>query len=56
MVDDASFGEWQPETEVELPRPLSGPEAVQAHYDLSAAYLELRYGAIDHAGRARKID
>lgn len=56
MVDGASFGEWRGEAPVELGQQASRPKAVQAHYDLSAAYLELRYGAIDHADRARTID
>jgi len=55
-MDIASNYEWRAETEVELARQSTHPKAVQAHYDLSAAYLELRYGAIDHADRARSID
>jgi hypothetical protein len=56
MADDASYGDWRAQTEVELARQSNRPSAVQAHYDLSAAYLELRYGAMDHADRARAID
>ena len=56
MADDASYGDWQAQAEVELPRQFNGPSAVQAHYDLSASYLELRYGAMDQADRARTID
>ncbi len=56
MVDDASYHQWRAETEVELARQSTHPKAVQAHYDLSAAYLELLYGAMDHADRARTID
>ena len=56
MVDDGSYGEWQAGAEVELARQSDHPKARQAHYDLNAAYLELRYGAMDHADRARRID
>ena len=56
MVDNASYGEWRAETEVEIAPQSSCSEAVEAHYDLSAGYLELLYGAIDHADRARPID
>ena len=56
MMDDASYGEWRARTEAELARQASHPKAVEAHYDLSSAYLELRYGAMDHADRARTID
>ncbi len=56
MADDASYGEWRAQTEVELARQSTHPNAVQPHYDLSAAYLELLYGAMDHADRARTID
>ena len=56
MMDDASYYEWRAQTEVELARQSTHPKAVQAHYDLSAAYLELLYGAMDHADRARTID
>jgi hypothetical protein len=56
MVDNASFGDWGAQTDVELAPQSSSHRTVQAHYDLSAAYLELLYGAMDHAGRARAID
>ena len=56
MVDDASYGDWRAQAEVELALPSTAPAAVQPHYDLSAVYLELRYGAMDHADRARTID
>ena len=55
-MDNASFGDWQARTDVEPDRQYSAPKPAPAHYDLSAAYLELRYGAMDHAGRARSID
>ena len=56
MVDDASYGEWQAGAEAELARRSTHPKAAPPHYDLNAAYLELRYGAMDHADRARRID
>jgi hypothetical protein len=56
MADDASYRDWQAQAEVELAGHSTHPTAVQAHYDLSATYLELRYGAMDHADRARTVD
>jgi hypothetical protein len=56
MADHGSFGEWRPQAEAEFTGRLADPIAVQAHYDLSASYLELRYGTMDHADRARTID
>lgn len=56
MADDASYGDWRVQTEVEPARSSAHAKTVRAHYDLSAAYLELRYGAMDHADRARTID
>lgn len=53
MAEDASYFQSRAEIEVELAQQSTHPRAVQAHYDLSAAYLELLYGAMDHADRAR---
>jgi hypothetical protein len=53
MAEDASYYQSRAETELELAQHSTHPRAVQAHYDLSAAYLELLYGAMDHADRAR---
>lgn len=50
--NDASYYQLRAEAEVELARTSTDPRAVQAHYDLSAAYLELVYGVVDHVSRA----
>jgi hypothetical protein len=50
--EDFSYYQMRAETEVELAQQSIHPRAVKAHYDLSAAYLELAYGVVDHVGRA----
>jgi hypothetical protein len=52
IMDDMSYYQMRAETEVELARQSGDPRAVQAHYDLSSAYLELIWGVVDHVGRA----
>jgi hypothetical protein len=51
--EDASYYQARAEAEIELARQSTNPKAVQAHYDLSAAYLELVWGSMDHVGRSR---
>ncbi len=51
-MEDASYYQMRAEAEIELAQQSTDPHAVQAHYDLSAAYLELVYGVVDHVGRA----
>ncbi len=51
--EDASYYQARAEAEIELARQSTTPQAVQAHYDLSAAYLELVWGSMDHVGRSR---
>ena len=50
--EDASYFRVRAETDVEMAQLATHPAAVQAHYDLSAAYLELAFGVVDHVGRA----
>lgn len=52
ISDDMSFFQMRAEAEVELACQSTDPKAVQAHYDLSSAYLELVWGVVDHAARA----
>ena len=52
ITDDMSYYQMRAETEVELACQSSDPKAVQAHYDLSSAYLELVWGVVDHVSRA----
>ncbi len=53
ISEDAHYYQRRAEMEVELAQQSTHPRAVQAHYDLSAAYLELVWGSMDHAERAR---
>jgi hypothetical protein len=52
ITEDASYFQMRAEAELELAQIATDPRAVQVHYDLSAAYLELVYGVIDHVGRS----
>jgi hypothetical protein len=52
VSEDPSYYQMRAEAEVEMACRSTDPIAVQAHYDLSAAYLELVYGAVDQAGRS----
>ena len=52
ISEDASYFQMRAEAEVELAQLSTDPRAAQAHYDLSAAYLELVYGVVDHVSRA----
>ena len=52
VSEDPSYYQMMAEAEVEMACRSTDPVAVQAHYDLSAAYLELAYGVVDHVGRA----
>jgi hypothetical protein len=52
FADDLSYYQMRAEAEVELAVHSTDTRVVQAHYDLSAAYLELAYGCIDQAKRA----
>ena len=52
FADDLSYYQMRAETEVEMAVQATDRRVVQAHYDLSAAYLELAYGCIDQAKRA----
>ena len=52
VSEDQSYYQMMAEAEVEMACRSTDPVAVQAHYDLSAAYLELAYGAVDQAVRS----
>ena len=52
ISDDMSYYQMRAEDEVELAAQSTDPKAVQAHYDLSSAYLELVWGVVDHVGRS----
>ena len=55
FADDLSYYQMRAETEVEMAVQATDRRVVQAHYDLSAAYLELAYGCIDQAKRAGDV-
>ena len=53
ISDDSSDFRKRAEAEGEPARRSARPKAGQAHYDLGAPYLELLWGSMDHASRAR---